>query len=70
MNLFNDYFDYIVIDEVYYIIVNSYCLILEYFELIIFIGLIVILECYDGVDIFKDFCNVIVVEIWLLEVIN
>ena len=70
LNLSNDYFDYIVIDEVHHITANSYRPILEHFEPTILIGLTATPERHDGADILKDFCNVIAAEIRLPEAIN
>lgn len=66
----NDYFDYIVIDEVHHITANSYRPIIGYFEPRIIIGLTATPERHDGADILKDFCNVIAAEIRLPEAIN
>jgi len=70
LNLTDDYFDYIVIDEVHHVAANSYRPILEYFQPKILIGLTATPERHDGADILKDFCNVIAAEIRLPEAIN
>ncbi|MBU2877437.1 DUF3427 domain-containing protein [Aliiglaciecola lipolytica] len=70
LSLTNDYFDYIVIDEVHHVAANSYRPILEHFEPTILIGLTATPERHDGADILKDFCNVIAAEIRLPEAIN
>jgi superfamily II DNA or RNA helicase len=70
LSITNDYFDYIVIDEVHHVTANSYRPILEHFEPTILIGLTATPERHDGADILKDFCNVIAAEIRLPEAIN
>ncbi|WP_394172905.1 DUF3427 domain-containing protein [Thalassotalea litorea] len=70
LSLTNDYFDYIVIDEVHHVTANSYRPILEHFEPQVLIGLTATPERHDGADILKDFCNVIAAEIRLPEAIN
>ncbi|GIU33345.1 DUF3427 domain-containing protein [Shewanella schlegeliana] len=68
--LTEDYFDYIVIDEVHHIAANSYRAILEHFTPHVLLGLTATPERHDGADILKDFCNVIAAEIRLPEAIN
>ncbi|GLR71357.1 DUF3427 domain-containing protein [Agaribacter marinus] len=70
LQLTEDYFDYIVIDEVHHIAANSYRAILEHFNPKILVGLTATPERHDGADILKDFCNVIAAEIRLPEAIN
>jgi superfamily II DNA or RNA helicase len=68
--LSEDYFDYIVIDEVHHISANSYRAVLKYFNPKILLGLTATPERHDGADILSDFCNVIAAEIRLPEAIN
>lgn len=68
--LSEDYFDYIVIDEVHHISASSYRSVLEYFSPKILLGLTATPERHDGTDILCDFCNVIAAEIRLPEAIN
>ncbi|MGS0730415.1 DEAD/DEAH box helicase family protein, partial [Shewanella sp. 0m-11] len=59
IQLTEDYFDYIVIDEVHHIAASSYRAILKHFTPQILLGLTATPERHDGADILKDFCNVI-----------
>ncbi len=68
--LSEDYFDYIVIDEVHHISASSYRTILKHFSPQILLGLTATPERHDGTDILSDFCNVIAAEIRLPEAIN
>ncbi len=68
--LSEDYFDYIVIDEVHHISASSYRNVLEHFNPKILLGLTATPERHDGTDILCDFCNVIAAEIRLPEAIN
>jgi len=68
--LSEDYFDYIVIDEVHHISASSYRSVLEHFKPKILLGLTATPERHDGTDILCDFCNVIAAEIRLPEAIN
>ena len=68
--LSEDYFDYIVIDEVHHISASSYRSVLEHFIPKILLGLTATPERHDGTDILCDFCNVIAAEIRLPEAIN
>jgi len=68
--LSEDYFDYIVIDEVHHISASSYRSVLEHFNPKILLGLTATPERHDGTDILCDFCNVIAAEIRLPEAIN
>ncbi len=68
--LSEDYFDYIVIDEVHHISASSYRALLNHFCPQILLGLTATPERHDGTDILKDFCNVIAAEIRLPEAIN
>lgn len=68
--LSDDYFDYIVIDEVHHISASSYRAVLKHFSPKILLGLTATPERHDGTDILSDFCNVIAAEIRLPEAIN
>jgi len=68
--LSEDYFDYIVIDEVHHISASSYRAVLKHFNPQILLGLTATPERHDGTDILSDFCNVIAAEIRLPEAIN
>ena len=68
--LSEDYFDYIVIDEVHHISATSYRAVLKHFSPKILLGLTATPERHDGTDILSDFCNVIAAEIRLPEAIN
>ncbi|MEZ9538652.1 DUF3427 domain-containing protein [Shewanella sp. 10N.286.51.B8] len=68
--LSEDYFDYIVIDEVHHIAASSYRAVLQHFAPQILLGLTATPERNDGADILTDFCNVIAAEIRLPEAIN
>lgn len=70
LQLSQDYFDYIVIDEVHHIAANSYRSVLTHFQPQILLGLTATPERHDGEDILTDFCNVIAAEIRLPEAIN
>ncbi|MBE0655928.1 MAG: DEAD/DEAH box helicase family protein, partial [Bacteroidales bacterium] len=70
LNLSNDYYDYIIIDEVHHIAALSYRPILERFNSKILLGLTATPERMDGEDILKDFSNVIAAEIRLPEALN
>lgn len=68
--LSNNYFDYIIIDEVHHIAANSYRPILERFEAQILLGLTATPERMDGADILEDFGGRIAAEIRLPEALN
>ncbi|MBA6390621.1 DUF3427 domain-containing protein [Colwellia sp. BRX10-3] len=68
--LSEDYFDYIVIDEVHHIAAKSYREVLKHFSPKILLGLTATPERHDGTDILSDFCHVIAAEIRLPEAIN
>ena len=69
-SLSEDYFDYIVIDEVHHISASSYRTVLDHFCPQILLGLTATPERHDGSDIPQDFCHVIAAEIRLPEAIN
>lgn len=68
--LSENYFDYIVIDEVHHISANSYRAVLKHFNPQVLLGLTATPERHDGSDILSDFCHVIAAEIRLPEAIN
>lgn len=70
LSLSNDYFDYIVIDEVHHVAASSYRSILSKFSPSILLGLTATPERHDGTNILEDFCGVIAAEIRLPEAIN
>jgi superfamily II DNA or RNA helicase len=70
LSLSEDFFDFIVIDEVHHIAASSYRPILEKFKPTILLGLTATPERGDGEDILKDFCGVIAAEIRLPEALN
>lgn len=69
-HLSEDYYDYIVIDEVHHITANSYRPILNKFKPKILLGLTATPERMDNENILLDFCNVIAAEIRLPEALN
>lgn len=68
--LFEDYYDFIIIDEVHHIAADSYRKILKKFSPQILLGLTATPERGDGDDILKDFSGVIAAEIRLPEALN
>ncbi|SHN25755.1 DEAD/DEAH box helicase [Mucilaginibacter sp. OK098] len=68
--LSEDFFDFIIIDEVHHIAASSYRPILEKFKPKILLGLTATPERSDGDDILNDFCGVIAAEIRLPEALN
>lgn len=70
IGLSEDYFDYIVIDEVHHISASSYRAVLRHFAPQILLGLTATPERHDGTNILSDFCNVIAAELRLPEAIN
>ncbi len=70
LNLSEDYYDYIVIDEVHHIAAKSYRPILNRFKPNILLGLTATPERMDNENILIDFCNVIAAEIRLPEALN
>ena len=69
-NFSEDYYDYIVIDEVHHIAAKSYRPILNRFKPKILLGLTATPERMDEENILIDFCNVIAAEIRLPEALN
>ena len=70
LSLSEDFFDFIIIDEVHHIAASSYRPILEKFKPKVLLGLTATPERNDGEDILKDFCGVIAAEIRLPEALN
>lgn len=70
LQLSDDYYNYIIIDEVHHIAASSYRPILEKFKPQILLGLTATPERHDNEDILKDFCDVIAAEIRLPEALN
>lgn len=70
LNLTQDYYDYIVIDEVHHIAASSYRSVLAHFSPTLLLGLTATPERHDGGDILADFGGVIAAEIRLPEAIN
>jgi len=70
IKLSEDFFDFIIIDEVHHIAASTYRPVLEKFAPTILLGLTATPERGDGEDILKDFCNVIAAEIRLPEALN
>lgn len=70
LSLEEDYFDFIVVDEVHHIAAASYRPILERFTPKILLGLTATPERMDNEDILPDFSGVIAAEIRLPEALN
>ncbi|POY34721.1 DUF3427 domain-containing protein [Solitalea longa] len=70
LSLSEDYYDFIIIDEVHHIAANSYRPLLEKFKPKVLLGLTATPERMDGEDILRDFCNTIAAEIRLPEALN
>lgn len=70
LDLSEDFYDFIIIDEVHHIAANSYRPILQKFKPKILLGLTATPERMDGADILEDFCNHIAAEIRLPEAMN
>lgn len=70
LSLSEDYYDYIIIDEVHHIAADSYRPILGRFFPKILLGLTATPERMDNKNILEDFCNVIAAEIRLPEALN
>ncbi|HEV7381789.1 MAG TPA: DUF3427 domain-containing protein [Dyadobacter sp.] len=68
--LSENYYDFVIIDEVHHIAANSYRPILSHFKPKILLGLTATPERMDGADILNDFCNTIAAEIRLPEALN
>lgn len=70
LNLPDDYYDYIVIDEVHHAAASSYRKILNYFKPKVLLGLTATPERMDGEDITQDFDGTISAEIRLDDALN
>lgn len=70
LNLTQEYFDYIVIDECHHLTASSYRSIINYFKPKVLLGLTATPERMDGGDIQEDFHNRIAAEIRLPEALN
>jgi len=70
LQLTENYYDFIIIDEVHHIAANSYRPILDKFKPVILLGLTATPERNDGANILDDFCNTIAAEIRLPEALN
>lgn len=69
-NLSQDYYDFIIIDEVHHIAAKSYRPILEKFNPKILLGLTATPERMDSENILLDFCNTVAAEIRLPEALD
>lgn len=69
-DLSENYFDFIIIDEVHHIAADSYRPLLNRFAPKIILGLTATPERMDGGDILPDFCDTIAAEIRLPEALN
>lgn len=70
LNLTDDFYDMIVVDEVHHIAADSYRPILKQFTPKILLGLTATPERHDGTSILDDFCNTIAAELRLPDAIN
>ena len=70
LNLDDDYYDFIIVDEVHHIAAASYRPILKQFTPQLLLGLTATPERHDEADILDDFCGVIAAELRLPEAIN
>ena len=70
LQLTENYYDFVIIDEVHHIAANSYRPILDKFKPDILLGLTATPERMDGANILDDFCNTIAAEIRLPEALN
>ncbi|MDO9551590.1 DUF3427 domain-containing protein [Rhodonellum sp.] len=70
LDLSEDYYDFIIIDEVHHITAESYRPILKKFNPKILLGLTATPERMDRTDILEDFCDHIAAEIRLPEALN
>lgn len=70
LDLSQDYYDFIVIDECHHLTAKSYRGILQYFKPKVLLGLTATPERMDGGDIQEDFHNRIAAEIRLPEALN
>lgn len=70
LQLSEDFYDYIVIDEVHHVAAKSYRSILKHFQPKLLLGLTATPERTDGADILEDFDQTIAAEIRLPEALN
>ena len=70
LNLSDDYYDFIIVDEVHHIAAASYRPIVNKFKPQILLGLTATPERMDGENILEDFNNIIAAEIRLPEALN
>lgn len=70
MNLPDDYYDYIIIDEVHHVAANSYRKVINKFKPKVLLGLTATPERMDGEDITRDFDGHISAEIRLDTALN
>lgn len=70
LNITEDFYDMIIIDEVHHIAANSYRPILTRFIPQILLGLTATPERHDGTSILEDFCDTIAAELRLPDAIN
>lgn len=70
LHLPEDYYDYIVIDEVHHVAAGSYRKIIDYFKPKVLLGLTATPERMDGYDITQDFDGTISAEIRLDDALN
>jgi len=70
LNLSELFYDFIVIDEAHHTPASSYRDFINKFKPKILLGLTATPERMDGIDVVKDFCNIIAAEIRLPEALN
>ncbi len=70
LSLSEDYYDFIIVDEVHHITASSYRQFINYFRPKVLLGLTATPERMDGGDILEDFCGRIAAEIRLPEALN
>lgn len=70
IDLSEDFYDMIIVDEVHHIVANSYRPIINSFSPKILLGLTATPERHDGTTILEDFCNTIAAELRLPDAIN
>ncbi|RAR49882.1 DUF3427 domain-containing protein [Flavobacterium lacus] len=70
IKLSEDYYDFIIVDEVHHITASTYRPIINYFKPKVLLGLTATPERMDGENILEDFCNRIAAEIRLPEALN
>jgi superfamily II DNA or RNA helicase/HKD family nuclease len=70
LHLTENYYDFIIVDEVHHIAAESYRQIINFFAPQILLGLTATPERQDGADILTDFCGTIAAELRLPDAIN